>query len=114
MWIRYWASPVREYCERGMAMRRDGFTLPLLPDELIIDNFAGGGGTSSGLEAAFGRPVDVAINHDPVALAMHRANHPATQHLCESVWDVDPRLIKGAIGLVEANFQHEKAWRATA
>lgn len=81
-------------------MRRDDFTLQLLPDELIVDNFAGGGGTSSGLEAAFGRPVDVAINHDPVALAMHRANHPNTRHLCESVWDVDPRSIKGAIGLV--------------
>lgn len=67
---------------------------------MIVDNFAGGGGTSSGLEAAFGRPVDVAINHDPVALAMHRANHPNTRHLCESVWDVDPRSIKGAIGLV--------------
>ena len=81
-------------------MRRDDFTLQLLPDELIIDNFAGGGGTSSGLEAAFGRPVDVAINHDPVALAMHRANHPNTRHLCESVWDVDPRSIKGPVGLV--------------
>lgn len=81
-------------------MRRDDFTLPLLPNEQIIDNFAGGGGTSSGLEAAFGRPVDVAINHDPAALAMHRANHPHTRHLCESVWDVDPRSIKVAVGLV--------------
>ncbi|MCE6006369.1 DNA cytosine methyltransferase [Acinetobacter soli] len=62
----------------------------LLPHELIIDNFAGGGGTSTGLEQAFGRPVDVAINHDPKALAMHRANHPETKHYCESVWDVDP------------------------
>ena len=50
----------------------------LLPHELIIDNFAGGGGTSTGLEQAFNRPVDVAINHDPKALAMHRANHPET------------------------------------
>ena len=58
--------------------------------ELIIDNFAGGGGTSTGLEAAFGRPVDIAINHDPEALAMHAINHPHTLHLCESVWDVDP------------------------
>lgn len=58
--------------------------------ELIIDNFAGGGGTSTGLEAAFGRPVDIAINHDPEALAMHAANHPYTKHLCESVWDIDP------------------------
>lgn len=72
-------------------MKRDAFTLPLaFPGELIIDNFAGGGGTSTGLEAAFGRPVDIAINHDPHALAMHALNHPHTQHLCESVWDVDP------------------------
>lgn len=68
-------------------MKRDAFTLPLaFPGELIIDNFAGGGGTSTGLEAAFGRPVDIAINHDPEALAMHAANHPHTLHLCESVW----------------------------
>ncbi|MFC5524051.1 DNA cytosine methyltransferase [Polaromonas jejuensis] len=72
-------------------MKRDLFTLPLaLPGELIIDNFAGGGGTSTGLEAAFGRPVDIAINHNAEALAMHAANHPNTVHLCESVWDVDP------------------------
>ncbi|HHR0945490.1 TPA: DNA cytosine methyltransferase, partial [Klebsiella pneumoniae] len=64
--------------------------LALFPNELIIDNFAGGGGTSTGLEAAFGRAVDIAINHDPKALAMHRANHPDTKHYCESVWDVDP------------------------
>jgi DNA (cytosine-5)-methyltransferase 1 len=72
-------------------MKRDFLTLPLdLGSELIIDNFAGGGGTSTGLEAAFGRPVDIAINHDPEALAMHALNHPYTKHLCESVWDVDP------------------------
>jgi DNA (cytosine-5)-methyltransferase 1 len=72
-------------------MKRDVFTLQLdLGHELIIDNFAGGGGTSTGLEAAFGRPVDIAINHDPEALAMHAMNHPHTRHLCESVWDVDP------------------------
>jgi DNA (cytosine-5)-methyltransferase 1 len=72
-------------------MKRDDFTLLLaFPHELIIDNFAGGGGTSTGLEAAFGRPVDIAINHDPEALAMHAINHPRTQHLLESVWEVDP------------------------
>lgn len=71
-------------------MRRDDFTLQLLPDELIIDNFAGRGGTSTGLEAAFGRPVDIAINHDPEALAMHALNHPHTLHMCESVWEVNP------------------------
>ncbi|MCP1117010.1 DNA cytosine methyltransferase [Robbsia andropogonis] len=72
-------------------MKRDLFTMGLdLGSELIIDNFAGGGGTSTGLEQAFGRPVDIAINHDPEALAMHAINHPHTKHLCESVWDVDP------------------------
>jgi DNA (cytosine-5)-methyltransferase 1 len=72
-------------------MKRDLLTLQLdLGHELIIDNFAGGGGTSTGLEAAFGRPVDIAINHDPEALAMHAMNHPHTRHLCESVWEVDP------------------------
>lgn len=57
---------------------------------LIIDNFAGGGGASTGIEAALGRPVDVAINHDPQAVAMHRANHPGTLHYCQSVWRADP------------------------
>lgn len=72
-------------------MKRDLMTMALdLGSELIIDNFAGGGGTSTGLEAAFGRPVDIAINHDPEALAMHAINHPHTKHLCESVWDVNP------------------------
>ncbi|MDZ5633968.1 DNA cytosine methyltransferase [Janthinobacterium sp. GMG1] len=84
-------------------MKRDAFTLSLdLGTELIIDNFAGGGGTSTGLEQAFGRPVDIAINHDPEALAMHAANHPYTTHLCESVWDVDPIKVTGnrPVGLV--------------
>lgn len=84
-------------------MKRDVFTLSLdLGSELIIDNFAGGGGTSTGLEQAFGRPVDIAINHDPEALAMHAANHPHTTHLCESVWDVDPIKVTGnrPVGLV--------------
>jgi DNA (cytosine-5)-methyltransferase 1 len=66
------------------------FTLSLHA-ELVVDNFAGGGGASTGIESAIGRPVDIAINHDPEAVAMHQANHPQTQHLCESVWDVDPR-----------------------
>ncbi|MFK7601869.1 DNA cytosine methyltransferase [Deinococcus sp. SM5_A1] len=61
--------------------------------ELVIDNFAGGGGASTGLEQALGRPVDIAINHDEEAIAMHRINHPHTQHFCESVWEVDPRQV---------------------
>jgi DNA (cytosine-5)-methyltransferase 1 len=59
--------------------------------ELIVDSFAGGGGGSTGIEMATGRPVDIAINHDPVAILMHKTNHPCTEHLCENVWDVNPR-----------------------
>ena len=59
-------------------------------NEIIVDQFAGGGGVSTGIEAAIGRSPDVAINHDPEAIAMHQANHPDTRHFCESVWDVDP------------------------
>lgn len=62
-------------------------------NEIIIDNFAGGGGASTGIELALGRRVDVAINHDPQAVAMHTANHPETRHYCESVWEVDPRTV---------------------
>lgn len=61
-----------------------------MKQELIVDNFAGGGGASTGIEMAVGRSVDIAINHDPDAIAMHRANHPNTRHYCENVWDVDP------------------------
>lgn len=64
--------------------------------EIIIDNFAGGGGASSGIEAAIGRPIDYAINHDWKAIAMHKANHLRTKHLTEDVWKVDPlALING-------------------
>lgn len=59
-------------------------------DYLIVDNFAGGGGASCGIELATGRPVNIAINHDPDAIAMHKANHPYTEHYQESVWDIDP------------------------
>ncbi len=57
---------------------------------LIVDNFAGGGGASTGMAWALGRSVDIAINHDHDAIAMHSANHPETLHYCESVFDVDP------------------------
>ena len=62
----------------------------VIKNELIIDNFAGGGGASAGMEMALGRSVDIAINHDPEAVAMHLANHPDTRHYCEDVWAVDP------------------------
>lgn len=58
--------------------------------EIIVDNFAGGGGASTGIEMALGRPVDAAINHDPLCVALHKANHPATKHYCEDVFKVDP------------------------
>lgn len=58
--------------------------------ELFVDNFAGGGGASTGIEMAIGRSVDIAINHDPDAIAMHKANHPASKHYCEDVWQVAP------------------------
>ena len=61
-----------------------------MPDELIVDSFAGGGGASTGIELATGRPVDIAINHDPDAILMHKTNHPRTEHIQASVWDVDP------------------------
>jgi DNA (cytosine-5)-methyltransferase 1 len=57
---------------------------------LIIDLFAGGGGASTGIEAALGRDVDVALNHDPIALAVHRANHPGTLHLEADIWRAKP------------------------
>ena len=59
---------------------------------LIIDLFAGGGGTSLGIERALGRSPDIAVNHDPEAVTMHKANHPRTKHYCENVWAVDPRV----------------------
>lgn len=61
-----------------------------MTNEIIVDNFAGGGGASTGIEMAVGRSVDIAINHDPEAIRMHEANHPNTKHYCEDVWDVDP------------------------
>ncbi|HEY9678700.1 MAG TPA: DNA cytosine methyltransferase [Drouetiella sp.] len=64
-------------------------------DELIVDNFAGGGGASTGIELALGRTIDLAINHDKEAIAMHQTNHPYTKHFCESVWEVDPKEITG-------------------
>lgn len=62
-------------------------------DEIIVDNFAGGGGASTGMELAAGKPVAIAINHDPDAILMHKTNHPYTEHLQANVWDVDPEKV---------------------
>ncbi|MBR2819822.1 MAG: DNA cytosine methyltransferase [Reyranella sp.] len=64
-----------------------------LDDVLYIDNFAGGGGASTGIERAIGRSPDVAINHDAEAVALHELNHPETLHLCQNVWKADPREV---------------------
>lgn len=71
-------------------IRQSAKRAALSGEEILVDNFAGGGGASTGIEVALGRSVDIAINHDPEAIDMHRRNHPQTHHLCESVWDVDP------------------------
>ena len=81
--------------------------------ELIIDLFAGGGGASLGIEWAMGR-VDIAVNHDPEAIAMHQANHPRTRHFCESVFRVNPLDVAGhrQVGLLWASpdcTHHSKA-----
>lgn len=70
-------------------------------EEIIVDNFAGGGGASTGIELATGRPVTIAINHDPDAILMHKTNHPFTEHYQASVWDVDPREVSKGRPVVE-------------
>jgi DNA (cytosine-5)-methyltransferase 1 len=62
----------------------------ILPGELVVDNFAGGGGASTGMELGLNRHVDIAINHDTDAIDMHKLNHPEAKHYCESVWNVNP------------------------
>ncbi|WP_395393139.1 DNA cytosine methyltransferase [Novosphingobium sp. BL-8A] len=62
---------------------------------LIVDNFAGGGGASTGIEAALGRAVDIAINHDEEAIRMHEVNHPGTLHIRNNIWQIDPKEVTG-------------------
>lgn len=64
-----------------------------LHDELVVDLFAGGGGASTGIEQAIGRPVDVAVDHDAQAVSLHEANHPQTRHYCSDVFEVDPETV---------------------
>lgn len=85
-------------------MLKPQFLLPLA-DELVIDLFAGGGGASTGIEAAIGRHVDIAVNHDAEAVSLHQANHPQTLHHVSDVFEVDPRTVTGgqAVGLLWAS-----------
>lgn len=62
--------------------------------ELVVDLFAGGGGASTGIARAYREP-DVAVNHNPIALAVHRANHPQTAHYVADVFEVDPAQATG-------------------
>lgn len=73
--------------------------------ELIVDSFAGGGGASTGIEQALGRPVDIAVNHDPEAIAVHEANHPRTRHFQEDVWELNLEGLTGGqpVGLLWAS-----------
>jgi DNA (cytosine-5)-methyltransferase 1 len=97
----------------GMSGNRPQITLDL-GHELVVDLFAGGGGTSVGIRQALGRDVDVAVNHDPQAISMHTANHPGTEHFCESVFKVNPQRVTGnqPVGLLHASpdcTHHSKA-----
>lgn len=67
-----------------------GLPLSEIDEEINVDLFAGGGGASTGLEMGLGRPVHIAINHNPAAISMHQANHPGALHLQTDVWEVDP------------------------
>ncbi len=80
------------------------FNLPV-HSELAIDLFAGGGGASTGIEQAIGRAVDIAINHDPEAVALHQANHPQTRHFVSDVFEVDPITVTDGmpVGLLWAS-----------
>lgn len=73
-----------------------------LDDELIVDEFACGGGMSEAIEQAIGRHVDIAVNHDDDACSMHAANHPQTEHHWKDVFEVCPRkATRGrAVGLL--------------
>ena len=88
----------------------------MINGKLIVDNFAGGGGASTGIEMATGISVDIAINHDPEAIRMHKANHPSTKHYCESVWAVDPvkacnghPVVLAGFRLIASTFQKQRA-----
>lgn len=59
-------------------------------DEITVDGFCGGGGWSTGFEFGIRRPVDIGINHDAAAIALHIKNHPFTKHYQCDIFEVDP------------------------
>ena len=77
----------------------------------VVDCFAGGGGASTGIEAALGKPCDIAVNHDPKAIAMHRANHPRTHHVTEDIFEADLRHLVGdePVDVMWASPSHSRA-----
>ncbi len=79
-------------------------------DEIIVDNFAGGGGASTGMELAAGKPVAIAINHDPDAILMHKTNHPYTEHLQANVWDVDPEKVCRGRPVLTHELSEKEIW----
>ena len=81
--------------QRSFGWRPAALRSALLPGEIVVDLFAGGGGASEALLQALGRDPDVAINHDPAAIAMHAANHPYAKHLQTDVWHAEPRQVCG-------------------
>lgn len=85
----------------------------ILPGELIVDLFAGGGGASLGIEMALGRSPDIAINHDPHAIQMHELNHPATTHHCQSVFhrEVHPLTLVHGIDPCDLPRYITHSWR---
>lgn len=78
-----------------MMLINKNIQLPLPFHQLTADIFAGAGGASIAMEEAFGRPVDIAINHNPVALSVHERNSPLTKHICSDIWEVDPLIATG-------------------
>ena len=57
---------------------------------LYIDLFAGAGGVTTGIEESIVNGTKVckviaAVNHDPLAIASHAANHPETHHFIEDI-----------------------------
>lgn len=95
-----------------MADGSGGFRFPLhdlksrlRADEITVDLFAGGGGASHAMETALARAVDIAINHNAWAVGLHSANHPFTRHLCQDVWEADPRIECGGrpVGALHAS-----------